>query len=110
VKPPVETVKCLCLGLTKPPQILQWHEVSHIALLSVRNENSLVFPPHKLFSGSIFTNMGQLYRQLPCKLLHICESTHEKAHSISEHFEYMKIADTTESQKSEDNNITDKLL
>jgi hypothetical protein len=70
----------------------QWHEVSHKALLSAGSKIIFVFQSRKLFSGRIFTNMGQLLRLLSCKLLH----TNEGISLLPIYwyiFYYMRVAD-----------------
>jgi hypothetical protein len=78
------------------------YHTKHYSLLAVK---SGLFSHHiNCFSG----RMGRLLRLLSCKLLHMWR--HQRITGISAYFDYMRVADTIDSQKSEDHDITDKLL
>jgi hypothetical protein len=85
-------------------QISQQHEESHKALLSVGSQISFVFPP----PGRIFTDMGHLLRLFILQAIAHARR-HQRITGISAYFDYMRVADTIDSQKSEFRDIADKL-
>jgi hypothetical protein len=104
---PIETVKCLCLLLTKP-----WSDFP--ATWSVTQSTALcwqscnfVYLPHK-FLGRMFTDMGHMLGLILQALVFTWR--HRYITSISAYFYYITVANTINSQESEDCHMTDKLL
>jgi hypothetical protein len=92
----------------KASHILQQQEVSYKALLSVSSQMSFTFPPHKLFFLKNIYQHGSFVKTYLANY-----GTYEKAPMCYRYFStiyYKLIADIINSQKSEDCNITDKLL
>jgi hypothetical protein len=96
VKPPVDTVS---VG----------EKVSHKALLSVGSQISFVFPPHKLFFRTHIFQHGSVVKTVILQAIAHAQ-WHQCTIGISAYFDYMGVADTIDSQKSEGRDITDKLL
>jgi hypothetical protein len=88
----------LCLLLTKARSDLQQQKVSHKALISIGSQISFVFPPHKLSAIHIFTNVGQLLKTVILQATANAQR-HQHTTSKSAYFDYMRIANTTDSQK-----------
>jgi hypothetical protein len=92
----------------KASHILQQKEVSYKALLSLSSQMSFTFLPHKLF---FLKNIHQHRSTVKTYLANYC--TYAKAPVCYLYFGiiyYTLVADIINSQKSEDCNITDKLL
>jgi hypothetical protein len=83
--------------------------MSHKALLSVDSQISSIFPPHKLFFMMHVYWHGSVVKTVILQTIaHV--QRHQYITGISAYFDYMRIADTTDSQKLEDRvDITDKL-
>jgi hypothetical protein len=113
---PVQFPSCGCSILHKScdycrqshGHISQWHEVSHKALLSVGSQISFVFPPHKLFFRTHIHRHGSDVKTVILQA--IAQAwRHQHITGILAYFGYMRVADTIDSQKSEDCDFTDKL-
>jgi hypothetical protein len=82
--------------------------VSHKALLSVGSQISFVFPPHKLFFRMHIYRHGSVFKTVILQAVaHV--QRHHRITGILAYFDCMRVADTIDSQKSEDRDITDKL-
>jgi hypothetical protein len=77
-------------------QILQQHEVSHKTLLYVSSQINFVFPPH-IYQHVVKTVILQT-------IAHV--QRHQRITSISAYFDYMRVADTIDSQKLEETSLT----
>jgi hypothetical protein len=83
--------------------------VSHKALLSVGSQIGFVFPPHKLFFRMHIYRHGSVVKTV---ILQAIAHTrrHQRITGISAYFDYMRVADAIDSQKSEDHDITEKFV
>jgi hypothetical protein len=77
-------------------------------LLSVGSQISFVFPPHKLFFRTHIYQHGSVVKTVILQAIAHARR-HQRITGISAYFDYMRVADTIDSQKSEDRDITDKL-
>jgi hypothetical protein len=82
--------------------------VSHKALLSTGSQIIFVFPPHKLFVRMHIYRHGSVVKTVILQAIAHARR-HQRITSISAYFDYMRLVDTIDSQKSEDRDITDKL-
>jgi hypothetical protein len=69
---------------TSHSQISRCHEVTHKALISVGTQISFLFPKYKLFFRMHIYQHGSV--------------AHMQRHMVYQHFDYLRIADATESQ------------
>jgi hypothetical protein len=89
-------------------QILQQHDVPHKALLSVGSQTSFVFSLHKLFFRTHIYQHGSVVKTVILQAIAHAQR-HQSITRILAYSDYVRVADTIDSQKLEDHDITDEL-
>jgi hypothetical protein len=81
---------------------------SHKALLSVGSQITFIFTPHKLFFRTHIYRHGSVVKTVILQAIAHARMR-QRITGASAYFDYMRVANTINSQKSEDNDNTDKL-
>jgi hypothetical protein len=80
----------------------------HTKHYSVGSHISFVFPPHKQFLRMHIYQHGLLVKTTFLQAITLSQK-HQHISGILAYFDYMTVSQTTDSQKSADSDITDKL-